>query len=398
MKDMKKSVLTACSIAIFSSLLLSCKEQTKLSSDNIANAQINENSSVNQSNNSVRTAPTGVGVDFTVAAERSLNSVVHIITYSQGRRSNVVTLEDLFGQFFGSQPRRQQRSYGEPQPTGSGSGVILDSLGYIVTNNHVVDGAEKVKVTLNDKRVYAARIVGTDPSTDLALLKIEADNLSPIEIGNSDDLRVGEWVLAVGNPFNLTSTVTAGIVSAKGRNLNMSGSMKIESFIQTDAAVNPGNSGGALVNLNGELVGINSAIASQTGSFAGYAFAIPVSIMTKIVSDLKFYGSVQRALLGIVITDISDELAKANNINRLDGVLVVEIGQEGGAKDAGMQNGDVIIAVDDVKVKSVAEIQDRLTRFSPGDEVKVTVDRQGEIMNFNVKLRGAKEYDIKEDE
>lgn len=395
---MKKSVLTACSIAIFSSLLLSCKEQTKLSSDNIANAQINENSSVNQSNNSVRTAPTGVGVDFTVAAERSLNSVVHIITYSQGRRSNVVTLEDLFGQFFGSQPRRQQRSYGEPQPTGSGSGVILDSLGYIVTNNHVVDGAEKVKVTLNDKRVYAARIVGTDPSTDLALLKIEADNLSPIEIGNSDDLRVGEWVLAVGNPFNLTSTVTAGIVSAKGRNLNMSGSMKIESFIQTDAAVNPGNSGGALVNLNGELVGINSAIASQTGSFAGYAFAIPVSIMTKIVSDLKFYGSVQRALLGIVITDISDELAKANNINRLDGVLVVEIGQEGGAKDAGMQNGDVIIAVDDVKVKSVAEIQDRLTRFSPGDEVKVTVDRQGEIMNFNVKLRGAKEYDIKEDE
>ncbi len=395
---MKKSVLTACSIAIFSSLLLSCKEQTKLSSDNIANAQINENSSVNQSNNSVRTAPTGVGVDFTVAAERSLNSVVHIITYSQGRRSNVVTLEDLFGQFFGAQPRRQQRSYGEPQPTGSGSGVILDSLGYIVTNNHVVDGAEKVKVTLNDKRVYAARIVGTDPSTDLALLKIEADNLSPIEIGNSDDLRVGEWVLAVGNPFNLTSTVTAGIVSAKGRNLNMSGSMKIESFIQTDAAVNPGNSGGALVNLNGELVGINSAIASQTGSFAGYAFAIPVSIMTKIVSDLKFYGSVQRALLGIVITDISDELAKANNINRLDGVLVVEIGQEGGAKDAGMQNGDVIIAVDDVKVKSVAEIQDRLTRFSPGDEVKVTVDRQGEIMNFNVKLRGAKEYNISENE
>lgn len=395
---MKKSVLTACSIAIFSSLLLSCKEQTKLSSDNITNAQINENSSVNQSNNSVRTAPTGVGVDFTVAAERSLNSVVHIITYSQGRRSNVVTLEDLFSQFFGGQPRRQQRSYGEPQPTGSGSGVILDDQGYIVTNNHVVDGAEKVKVTLNDKRVYAARIVGTDPSTDLALLKIEADNLSPIEIGNSDDLRVGEWVLAVGNPFNLTSTVTAGIVSAKGRNLNMSGSMKIESFIQTDAAVNPGNSGGALVNLNGELVGINSAIASQTGSFAGYAFAIPVSIMKKIVTDLKFYGAVQRALLGIVITDISDELAKANNINRLDGVYVVEVGETGGAKDAGMQNGDVIIAVDDAKVKSVAEIQDRLTRFSPDDEVKVTVDRQGEIKNFNVKLRGVKEIENKVDE
>ncbi len=395
MKDMKKSVLTACSIAIFSSLLLSCKEQAKLSSDNLTNTQISENSSVNTA---PRTAPTGVGVDFTVAAERSLNSVVHIITYTQGRQSNVITLDDLFGQFFGQQ-RRQPRNNGEVQPSGSGSGVILDKEGYIVTNNHVVQGAEKVKVTLNDKRAYAATIVGTDPSTDLALLKIEAEDLQPIEIGNSDDLRVGEWVLAVGNPFNLTSTVTAGIVSAKGRNLNiLSGSMKIESFIQTDAAVNPGNSGGALVNLNGELVGINSAIASQTGSFAGYAFAIPVSIMKKIVLDLRHYGAVQRAMLGIVITDISDELAKANNIDRLDGVYVVEVGQVGGAKDAGMQNGDVIIAVDNVKVKSVAEIQDRLTRFSPGDDVKVTVDRQGEIMNFDVKLRGAKEYDINENE
>lgn len=393
MKDMKKSVLTACSIAIFSSLLLSCKEQAKLSSDNLANNPISENSSVNLSNTPARAVPTGVGVDFTVAAERSLNSVVHIITYTQGRQSNVITLDDLFGQFFGHQ-RRQPRNNGEVQPSGSGSGVILDKEGYIVTNNHVIQGAEKVKVTLNDKRAYAATIVGTDPSTDLALLKIEAEDLQPIEIGNSDDLRVGEWVLAVGNPFNLTSTVTAGIVSAKGRNLNiLSGSMKIESFIQTDAAVNPGNSGGALVNLNGELVGINSAIASQTGSFAGYAFAIPVSIMKKIVTDLKFYGAVQRALLGIVITDISDELAKANNINRLDGVYVVEVGE--GAKDAGMQNGDVIIAVDDVKVKSVAEIQDRLTRFSPDDEVKVTVDRQGEIMNFNVKLRGVKEIENK---
>lgn len=386
---MKKSVLTACSIAIFSSLLLSsCKEQAKLSSDDVNNTPLGATTS----SNTPKYTPTGVGVDFTVAAERSLNSVVHIITYSQGRRSNVVTLDDLFGQFFGQQ-RRQRQYNAEPQPSGSGSGVILDDQGYIVTNNHVVQGADKVQVTLNDKRVFDAKIVGLDPSTDLALLKIEADNLSPIEIGNSDNLRVGEWVLAVGNPFNLTSTVTAGIVSAKGRNLNMlSGQMKIESFIQTDAAVNPGNSGGALVNLNGELVGINSAIASQTGSFAGYAFAIPVSIMTKIVSDLKFYGSVQRALLGIVITDISDEFAKANNINRLDGVFVVEVGETGGAKEAGIQNGDVIIAVDDVKVKSVAEIQDKLTRFSPGDEVKVTVDRQGEIMTYKVKLHGAKEF------
>lgn len=389
---MKKSVLTACSIAIFSSLLLSCKEQTNLSSDNIMNSQTNENPSLTQSNNPVRTAPMGVGVDFTVAAERSLNSVVHIITYSQGRRSNVVTLDDLLGQFFGAQPRRQQRDYGEPQPTGSGSGVILDDQGYIVTNNHVVDGAEKVKVTLNDKRVYDARIVGTDPSTDLALLKIEADNLSPIVIGNSDELKVGEWVLAVGNPFNLTSTVTAGIVSAKGRNINiLSGRMKIESFIQTDAAVNPGNSGGALVNLKGELVGINSAIASQTGSFSGYAFAIPVSIMSKVVSDLKNYGSVQRAILGIVITDITDEFAKSENLHRLDGVYVVQVGQDGGAKDAGMQNGDIVIAVDDAKINSIAELQDKLARFSPGDMVKITVDRQGSIVSMMVKLRSTDE-------
>lgn len=382
---MKRSVLTACSIAIFSTLFLSCKVQTSQSSED-ANALLKESTSVNSSAKYVST-----GVDFTVAAEKSLNSVVHIITYSKGRQSNVVTLEDLFGSFFGQPRRRQQNS--NPRPVGSGSGVILDNLGYIVTNNHVVHGADRVTVTLNDKREFEAQIIGLDPSTDLALLKIEADNLSPIEIGNSDNLKVGEWVLAVGNPFNLTSTVTAGIVSAKGRNINiLSGDMKIESFIQTDAAVNPGNSGGALVNLNGELVGINSAIASQTGSFAGYAFAIPVSIMTKIVSDLKEFGTVQRALLGIVITDITDEFAKANNVNRLDGVYVVEVGEKGGAKEAGMQNGDVIIAVDNASVKSVAEIQDRLTRFSPGDEVKVTVDRHGEILTFSVRLHGTNDF------
>ncbi len=396
---MKGNVLTACTIAVFSTLLLSCKEQAKQSSDNYTTAPIVESSTSSVTPSKSYAGGVTVGMDFTVAAERSLNSVVHIITYSQGRRSNAMTLEDIFGSLFGQPRRRQPQSSGEPQPTGSGSGVILDDLGYIVTNNHVVEGADKVKVTLNDKRVFAARIVGLDPSTDLALLKIEADNLSPIEIGNSDNLKVGEWVLAVGNPFNLTSTVTAGIVSAKGRNIDiLSGNMKIESFIQTDAAVNPGNSGGALVNLNGELVGINSAIASQTGSFAGYAFAIPVSIMTKIVSDLKNYGSVQRALLGIVITDITDEFAKANNINRLDGVFVVGVGEVGGAKDAGMQDGDVIISVDNASVKSVAEIQDRLTRFSPGDMVKVTVDRHGDIMTFDVKLRGAKEYEIEENE
>ena len=302
---MKRSVLTACTIAIFSTLFLSCKVQTSQTSDD-ASALLRESTSVNSSNSSAKYVSTGV--DFTVAAEKSLNSVVHIITYSKGRQSNVVTLEDLFGSFFG-QPRRQPQNT-NPRPVGSGSGVILDNLGYIVTNNHVVQGADRVTVTLNDKREFDAQIIGLDPSTDLALLKIEAEDLSPIEIGNSDNLKVGEWVLAVGNPFNITSTVTAGIV----------------------------------------------------------------------------------------ITDISNEFAKANNVNRLDGVFVVEVGQNGGAKDAGMQNGDVIIAVDNAKVKSVAEIQDRLTRFSPGDEVKVTVDRQGELMTFNVKLHGTNEYQLNTNE
>lgn len=381
---MKGNVLTASSIAFFSMLLMSCNEQPKVPSDG---AEIYNYESPAVSNTGSAGHYVSAATDFTVAAERSLNSVVHIITYSNGRRQNTMTLEDLFGSFFGQ--RRPQNNGGEPQPAGSGSGVILDKDGYIVTNNHVVQGADKVKVTLNDKRVFAATVVGLDPSTDLALLKIEADDLSPIVVGNSDNLKVGEWVLAVGNPFNLTSTVTAGIVSAKGRNIDiLSGNMKIESFIQTDAAVNPGNSGGALVNLNGELVGINSAIASQTGSFAGYAFAIPVSIMTKIVSDLKNYGAVQRALLGVVITDISDEFAKANNVGRLDGAYVVEVGENSGAKEAGIESGDVVIAIEGAQVKSVAEMQDRLTRFSPGDEVNVTVDRQGEKMSFKVVLRG----------
>ena len=279
--------------------------------------------------------------DFTYAAESAVDAVVYVKV--KATESGQAMPNSIFDFFFGMpqgpvQPREK---------VGSGSGVIIREDGYIVTNNHVIEGATQIEVTLNSNQTYPATLVGTDPATDVALLKIDASDLPVIPFGDSDKLRLGEWVIAIGSPYDLRSTITAGIVSAKGRSMpNYTGEFKIESFIQTDAAVNPGNSGGALVNLNGELVGINSAIASQTGSFAGYAFAIPVSIMTKIVSDLKVYGTVQRALLGIVITDITDEFAKANNVNRLDGVYVVEVGNNGGAKEAGMQPVWYIGAID----------------------------------------------------
>ena len=254
----------------------------------------------------------GEPVDFTYAADKSVNAVVHVMTTYEVQQSQ---MSDPFLEYFFGERNFQQA----PQKRqASGSGVILSKDGYIVTNNHVVDGAAQVNVVLNDKRQFKAQIVGTDPTTDLALLKVDADDLPTLPIGNSDNLKVGEWVLAVGNPFNLTSTVTAGIVSAKARNINiLSGDMKIESFIQTDAAVNPGNSGGALVNTRGELVGINAAIASQTGSYTGYAFAIPTSIMSKVVADLKEYGTVQRALLGVQIRDIDADFAKEKNLETM---------------------------------------------------------------------------------
>ncbi|MCQ2230907.1 MAG: Do family serine endopeptidase [Paludibacteraceae bacterium] len=325
-------------------------------------------------------------VDFTQAAETSVNAVVHVMTIIETRQSNYSNYDPFLEFFFGE--RGQQRQAPRQQQMGSGSGVILSSDGYIVTNNHVVDGSNNVKVVLNDKREFNATIVGTDPNTDLALLKIEATDLPALRVGNSDDLKVGEWVLAVGNPFNLTSTVTAGIVSAKARNINiLTSDMKIESFIQTDAAVNPGNSGGALVNTNGELVGINAAIASQTGSYSGYSFAIPTSIMSKVVADLKEFGTVQRALLGVKIQDINADLAKEKNLDMMEGAYVAEVGPNSAAAEAGIESGDIITHINGHKVKSVSETQDQISRFRPGDKVEVVYQRGSKQKKTEVTLK-----------
>ena len=340
----------------------------------------------------------GEPVDFTYAADKSVNAVVHVMTTYEVQQSQ---MSDPFLEYFFGERNFQQA----PQKRqASGSGVILSKDGYIVTNNHVVDGAAQVNVVLNDKRQFKAQIVGTDPTTDLALLKVDADDLPTLPIGNSDNLKVGEWVLAVGNPFNLTSTVTAGIVSAKARNINiLSGDMKIESFIQTDAAVNPGNSGGALVNTRGELVGINAAIASQTGSYTGYAFAIPTSIMSKVVADLKEYGTVQRELLGVQIRDIDADFAKEKNLETMEGAYVASVGSQSAASDAGIKEGDIITHVSGNKVKTVSELQEKISRFRPGDKVQITLLRNGKQEIVSVTLKNmmgntnvVKNYDTKQ--
>lgn len=327
--------------------------------------------------------------DFVMASESSLNSVVHVTTKVEKTHFQ----RDAFSEFFygpGS-GGRELKQYGE----GSGSGVIIATDGYIVTNNHVIADAKEIEVTLNDNRKYKATVVGTDPSTDIAVLKIEAKNLSALPLGNSDNLNVGEWVLAVGNPFNLTSTVTAGIVSAKARNLNMIGGGKsnqgmvpIESFIQTDAAVNPGNSGGALVNTNGELIGINTAIASQTGSYSGYSFAVPVNLVKKVMQDLISYGVVQRGYLGIQMNDITQELKEAKKLKNLKGVYVANVLANSGAKKAGIVSGDVILKVGSEPVKSASSLQEKIGSRQPGDKVAVTIRRSnGSIVTKEIVLR-----------
>jgi serine protease Do len=327
-------------------------------------------------------------VDLTQAAESSLNSVVHIMAV---QRSKVQTVEtpDIFDFFFGG--RGQQRQVQTPEQRGFGSGVIISKDGYIVTNNHVIDGADEISVKLHDGREMKGRVIGTDPTTDLALVKIEGDDFPAIVVGNSDALKVGEWVLAVGNPFNLGSTVTAGVVSAKSRGLRAN---QVESFIQTDAAINQGNSGGALVNVRGELVGINSMLYSPTGAYSGYGFAIPTSIMTKVVSDLKQYGTVQRALLGIGGRDMGvetylDEIRKEQKeLGVTEGVQVVEV-TEGGSSDGILQKNDVILKVNGTKVKTMTDLQGLLAQLRPGDKVKVKVWRDKKEKEFTITLKNA---------
>jgi Do/DeqQ family serine protease len=288
----------------------------------------------------------------------------------------------FFDEFFGLKNQQPQLAQG------FGSGVIISDDGYIITNNHVIENAQNIKVILNDKREFDAKLIGTDPSTDIALLKVDADDLQFLTYGDSNALKLGEWVLAVGNPFNLTSTVTAGIVSSLGRNLRINEDQySIESFIQTDAAVNPGNSGGALVNQQGNLVGINTAIASRTGSYTGYSFAVPVTIVKKVVEDLKKYGEVQRALLGVNIGDVNAEIAKELNLDRVEGVVVGGVPENGAAKEAGIKEKDVIIQVDGVPIKTTAALQEKVSQYRPGDKVDVLVIRDGEKKQFNVTLR-----------
>jgi serine protease Do len=326
------------------------------------------------------TYPAGEGnlPDLTFAAENTVNAVVHIMTESvQGGWSSGNPVLDFFG--YRSEPQVAQ---------GFGSGVILSGDGFIVTNNHVIDDAQKIKVILNDKREYEAKLIGADPTTDVALLKIEEKNLPFLAYGNSDDLKLGEWVLAVGNPFNLTSTVTAGIVSAKARNIGIyNDRSSIEAFIQTDAAVNPGNSGGALVNQKGELIGINTALASRTGSYAGYSFAIPSSIVRKVVEDLKKYGEVQRALLGVEIKGVDADVAKEYHLDKIEGVYVASVTDNGAAKEAGLKSGDVILEIQGKKVNTTAELQESIGRYRPGDLVNVLVKRNDSEKQFTVKLR-----------
>ena len=320
--------------------------------------------------------------DFTYAAESAVDAVVYVkVTVKDVTRTAPSSIFDFFFGYEGT-PRERER-------VGSGSGVIIRPDGYIVTNNHVIEGASKIEVTLNNNKTFEAQLIGTDPATDVALIKIDAQGLPVVPFGDSDNLRLGEWVLAIGSPYDLRSTITAGIVSAKGRSMpNYDGEFKIESFIQTDAAVNPGNSGGALVDKAGNLVGINTAIVSQTGSYTGYSFAIPSNIVRKIVSDLIDFGSVRRAMLGVTMRPMDDKLAKELKLSSPNGVYIVEVLKGSAADEAGIKVGDVIVAVDSVKVRSASAVQEQVNRFHPGDRTTVTVLRDGKEKILDVTFKG----------
>lgn len=348
-------------------------------------------------------APVAAGqpVDLTYAAEKALPAVVHIKYLQNSKVKTVDVQSDPFGDFFdpfgffgnpGNRGGKRQQQVQTPKKEATGSGVIISTDGYIVTNNHVVEGADELTVTLNDNREYSATIVGTDKTTDLALIKISAKDLTALPIGDSDKLKVGEWVLAVGNPFNLNSTVTAGIVSAKARSLGANG---VEAFIQTDAAINAGNSGGALVNTKGELVGINAMLYSQTGSYSGYGFAIPTTIMNKVVSDIKTYGQVQRALLGITGTDarkwIDSQKAQDKEVDLgvNDGVYINSVESDGAGADAGLEAGDVITSIDGKKVTTMAMLQEVMATKRPGDKVTLTYVHKKKTKSVSLTLKNA---------
>lgn len=320
------------------------------------------------------------GVDLREAAKKTVPAVVNVKTVQMGREYVGNPFRDFW---YGNEPQTRE----VPRNLGIGSGVIISQDGYIITNNHVLEGSDKVMVTLNDKREFEAKVIGRDKNTDIALLKIEAEGLNPIEYGNSDDVVLGEWVLAVGNPYNLASTVTAGIISAKAREL--SGQMNLESFLQTDAAVNPGNSGGALVNAHGELIGINTVIYSPTGSYSGYSFAVPVNIARKIVGDLKEYGKVQRAVIGIRMGELTPALAKEIGSKEQTGIYVGEVINGGAAQKAGMKEGDIIKKINGVEVKTTPEFQEQIVKYNPGNSIQLEVSRDGSTKVLDVVLQNS---------
>ena len=320
--------------------------------------------------------------DFTYAAESAVDAVVYVKVVSTAVQQAPNSIFDFFFGTPGAVPQQREQ-------IGSGSGVIIREDGYIVTNNHVIENASKIEVTLNNNQTYPATLVGTDPATDVALLKIDASGLPVIPFGDSDKLRLGEWVIAIGSPYDLRSTITAGIVSAKGRSMpNYTGEFKIESFIQTDAAVNPGNSGGALVDRAGNLVGINTAIISKTGSYTGYSFAVPSNIVKKIAYDLMDFGSVKRAVLGITMQPIDDKIAEELKLSSRNGVYINEVSKGGAADVAGIKSGDVLIAIDSTRITNPASVQEAVSRFSPGDEAAITVIRDGKEKVFDVVFKG----------
>lgn len=319
-------------------------------------------------------------IDLRMAAKKAVPAVVNVKTVQMGKEYYGNPFDFWFG---GVQPQVRE----VPRNMGIGSGVIITEDGYIITNNHVISGSDRILVTLNDKREFEAKIIGADPNTDIALLKIEATGLQPIEYGNSDEVTLGEWVLAVGNPYNLTSTVTAGIISAKARALG--GKMNLESFLQTDAAVNPGNSGGALVNARGELVGINTAIQSPTGSYSGYSFAVPVNIARKVVGDLKEYGKVQRAVIGIQMRELTPALAQEMGLKEQAGIYVADVIKGGAAAKAGIKPADVILKINGYQVKTNAELQEQLAKYTPGNTVQFLISQAGKEKTIDVVLQNS---------
>ncbi len=328
---------------------------------------------------------------FVEAAKKSTQTVVHINTVIKAKKSKNTQNMNPFFQFFGGPLGSSPFDIPQQDQEGSGSGVIVSEDGYIVTNNHVVENADEIHVFLYNNREFTGKVVATDPSTDLAVVKIDGKNLKAVTFANSDEVQVGQWVLAVGNPFNLASTVTAGIVSAKTRNINIlrekAGNLAIESFIQTDAAVNPGNSGGALVDLNGNLIGINAAIATPTGSYAGYSFAIPANLVKKVVKDIIDFGTVQRGFLGVSIREMDDELTKDLKLKDIEGTYVAEVNKGSAAEDGGLQRGDVILKVDGSVVNNTAGLQEHIARYRPGDKVNIEIYRDGQTINKILTLK-----------